>query len=71
MGPRIHQRRNHPYPHADPVAGAAGGGGVRPHKSTYALTELGHGAYRALRPLVRWSAEWAATLSAAGPEDVG
>jgi DNA-binding HxlR family transcriptional regulator len=31
--------------------------------TTYALTELGHGAHRALRPLVRWSAEWAATLS--------
>jgi DNA-binding HxlR family transcriptional regulator len=37
--------------------------------TTYALTELGHGAHRALRPLVRWSAEWAATLSAAGSED--
>ena len=37
--------------------------------TTYALTELGHGAYRALRPLVRWSAEWAATLSVAGSED--
>ena len=37
--------------------------------TTYALTELGHGAHRALRPLARWSAEWAATLSAAGSED--
>jgi len=37
--------------------------------TTYALTELGNGVYRALRPLVRWSAEWAATLSAAGSED--
>ncbi|MBB4764107.1 winged helix-turn-helix transcriptional regulator [Amorphoplanes digitatis] len=27
--------------------------------AAYALTELGHGAYRALRPLARWSGEWA------------
>jgi hypothetical protein len=32
---------------------------------TYALTELGLDAHRAPRPLVRWSAEWDATLSAA------
>jgi DNA-binding HxlR family transcriptional regulator len=31
--------------------------------SGYALTELGHGAYRALRPLVRWSREWAAATA--------
>jgi DNA-binding HxlR family transcriptional regulator len=30
--------------------------------TAYQLTELGHGAYRALRPLVRWSADWARTL---------
>ena len=34
--------------------------------TTYALTELGHGAYRALRPLVSWSDEWASVLSADG-----
>ena len=28
--------------------------------AAYALTDLGQGAYRALRPLVRWSEEWAA-----------
>jgi DNA-binding HxlR family transcriptional regulator len=39
--------------------------------TTYALTELGHGVYRALRPLDRWSAEWAAALSAADSEDAG
>jgi DNA-binding HxlR family transcriptional regulator len=38
--------------------------------TTYALTELGHGVYRALRPLVRWSAEWAAALASAGSEDL-
>ncbi|TCC32414.1 transcriptional regulator [Kribbella sindirgiensis] len=37
--------------------------------STYALTELGHGVHRALRPLGRWAAEWAETLSAADSED--
>jgi DNA-binding HxlR family transcriptional regulator len=31
--------------------------------SAYALTELGHGAYRALRPLVKWSDEWASVLA--------
>ncbi|WP_141856662.1 winged helix-turn-helix transcriptional regulator [Kribbella jejuensis] len=31
--------------------------------TTYALTDLGHAAHRALRPLARWSADWAATLS--------
>ncbi|MEU4421807.1 helix-turn-helix domain-containing protein [Actinoplanes sp. NPDC024001] len=30
--------------------------------ASYALTELGHGAHRALRPLVRWSQDWATTL---------
>ncbi|TCB93377.1 transcriptional regulator [Micromonospora zingiberis] len=34
--------------------------------TAYALTELGHGAYRALRPLVRWSDEWASDLA---PDD--
>lgn len=37
--------------------------------TTYALTELGHGACRALRPLSRWAAEWAVTLTATDPED--
>ncbi|MEU7908904.1 helix-turn-helix domain-containing protein [Actinoplanes sp. NPDC049118] len=31
--------------------------------AAYTLTELGHGAYRALRPLVRWSGEWASTVA--------
>ncbi len=31
--------------------------------TAYRLTELGHGAYRALRPLVGWSDEWAAVLT--------
>ncbi|BCB75166.1 winged helix-turn-helix transcriptional regulator [Phytohabitans flavus] len=31
--------------------------------TTYALTPLGHDAYRALRPLVRWSDDWAAALA--------
>lgn len=31
--------------------------------AAYALTELGHGAYRALRPLVKWSDEWASVLA--------
>ena len=30
--------------------------------TTYALTTLGHGVFRALRPLSRWSAEWADQL---------
>ncbi|MEV6305312.1 helix-turn-helix domain-containing protein [Actinoplanes sp. NPDC051861] len=34
--------------------------------STYDLTELGRGAYRALRPLVRWSDEWAEAVAADG-----
>ncbi|MEV1155108.1 helix-turn-helix domain-containing protein [Micromonospora chokoriensis] len=32
--------------------------------TTYALTDLGRGAYQALRPLVRWSDTWASVLSA-------
>jgi DNA-binding HxlR family transcriptional regulator len=38
--------------------------------AAYALTELGHGVYRALRPLIRWSAEWAQAIGQhpAGPE---
>ncbi|MET7372558.1 winged helix-turn-helix transcriptional regulator [Micromonospora arida] len=31
--------------------------------ATYALTQLGEGAYRSLRPLVRWSEEWARALA--------
>ncbi|MEH0985463.1 winged helix-turn-helix transcriptional regulator [Micromonospora sp. CPCC 205556] len=31
--------------------------------TTYALTELGHGAYRALRPLVGWADEWASAMA--------
>jgi DNA-binding HxlR family transcriptional regulator len=31
--------------------------------TSYALTELGNRAYRALRPLVRWSDEWAAVMT--------
>jgi DNA-binding HxlR family transcriptional regulator len=38
--------------------------------TTYALTELGYGAHHALRPLARWSTEWASALSVAGSEDV-
>ena len=30
--------------------------------AAYALTDLGLGAYRALRPLIRWSDQWAAVL---------
>ena len=32
--------------------------------TAYALTELGHGAYRALRPLITWSEEWASETAA-------
>jgi DNA-binding HxlR family transcriptional regulator len=32
--------------------------------TAYALTGLGEGAYRALRPLVTWSDAWAAELAA-------
>ncbi|WP_322975365.1 winged helix-turn-helix transcriptional regulator [Actinacidiphila bryophytorum] len=31
--------------------------------TAYRLTELGRGAYQALRPLMRWSGEWAAALA--------
>lgn len=31
--------------------------------TAYRLTELGDGAYRALRPLVRWSGDWATALA--------
>ena len=31
--------------------------------TAYALTELGRDAHRALRPLVRWSNDWAAALA--------
>ncbi|MFC6015253.1 winged helix-turn-helix transcriptional regulator [Plantactinospora solaniradicis] len=37
--------------------------------STYALTELGRGAYEALRPLVRWSDRWATELTASDAAD--
>jgi DNA-binding HxlR family transcriptional regulator len=32
--------------------------------TAYALTKLGYNAYRALRPLVRWSDDWAFALAA-------
>lgn len=35
--------------------------------SAYALTELGNGAYRALRPLIRWSREWASAVAEDDP----
>ncbi len=31
--------------------------------ASYALTGLGRDAYRALRPLIRWSNDWAAALA--------
>ncbi|MBG0564055.1 winged helix-turn-helix transcriptional regulator [Actinoplanes aureus] len=31
--------------------------------TSYSLTELGHGAYRALRPLGKWSDEWASAMA--------
>ena len=34
--------------------------------TTYALTELGHGAYLALRPLARWSDQWASKMAEDG-----
>ena len=34
--------------------------------ASYALTELGLGAFRALRPLLKWSGEWAAALEGDG-----
>jgi len=34
--------------------------------TAYALTELGHGAYLALRPLVRWSGQWASKMAEDG-----
>ncbi len=33
--------------------------------AAYALTEFGRGAHRALRPLARWSDEWAAVMTGA------
>ena len=35
--------------------------------ASYVLTELGEEAYRALRPLIRWSGDWAAALGS--PEE--
>ena len=35
----------------------------RPDKA-YELTDLGCGAFRALRPLARWSEQWAAVMAA-------
>jgi DNA-binding HxlR family transcriptional regulator len=37
----------------------------------YALSPLGHGAYRALRPLVRWSDGWAGALAGSDEEAPG
>ncbi|MFF0372705.1 hypothetical protein [Micromonospora sp. NPDC005087] len=34
--------------------------------AAYPLTQLGQGAYRALRPLVRWSDDWARALADGG-----
>jgi DNA-binding HxlR family transcriptional regulator len=39
--------------------------------SRYALTPLGHRAYQALRPLIRWSNEWAEELQAPAAESPG
>ena len=33
----------------------------------YELTELGDGAFQALRPLIRWSEQWAAVMAAGDP----
>ncbi|GGQ51546.1 winged helix-turn-helix transcriptional regulator [Couchioplanes azureus] len=37
--------------------------------AAYALSPLGHAAYRALRPLVRWSDDWAAALAGQEPHE--
>ena len=34
--------------------------------TTYALTELGRGAYQSLRPLIRWSDVWASVMTEEG-----
>ena len=34
--------------------------------TSYTLTELGQGVYRALRPLIRWSGQWASTMAEDG-----
>ncbi|MEU8329150.1 hypothetical protein [Micromonospora sp. NPDC048839] len=34
--------------------------------TAYTLTDLGRGAYQALRPLVRWSDVWASALGEDG-----
>src|SRR3984885_3399039 len=39
--------------------------------SRYALTPLGHRAYQALRPLTRWSQEWAEELLKPAAESPG
>jgi DNA-binding HxlR family transcriptional regulator len=40
--------------------------------ASYALSPLGYGAYRALRPLVRWSDDWAGTIAGErAPTDTG
>ena len=36
--------------------------------TAYTLTDLGRGAYQALRPLVRWSDAWASALSEDGKD---
>jgi DNA-binding HxlR family transcriptional regulator len=39
--------------------------------SRYALTPLGHRAYQALRPLIRWSDEWTEELRQPAATDAG
>jgi DNA-binding HxlR family transcriptional regulator len=34
--------------------------------TTYSLTELGRSAYQALRPLIRWSDQWASSMTEDG-----
>ena len=34
--------------------------------TSYTLTELGQGVYLALRPLIRWSDQWASTMAEDG-----
>ena len=36
--------------------------------AAYTLTDLGHGAYQALRPLARWSDAWASALDEDGEQ---
>jgi DNA-binding HxlR family transcriptional regulator len=39
--------------------------------TTYSLTELGRSAYQALRPLIRWSDQWASTMTQDGDRGSG